>query len=361
MTSAISGTIVAVQHSDDRTVLQVASGGNGSKRQDSVVLPGRRDSLTSGKAVKLVNFVRSEDGSLIPGESAKLTVTRLDPPAPIAEPAIARPDSPAHERIAEEPATSQLPAPPEKSAPDKPVPVKHQAGGLMIFSDKKTRRAVFNRSVEVAREFADHIRKSGQIIKIQGRDYVTVAGWSILPAFESANCYTVAYQIGEDGTAYAEAVVEKDGEIASRGFGACSQQDRPKINDRLAMAQTRARGSALKARYSVLVTLAGYEASLADEVEAAVTPARVAMDRHIAGIAPARPAPPSPAQKPSQAQLDFAVKIFDNDKSALLQEVAKTGLLLFTVEDIPLAILKSIVERRVNDRKHQRAEAAAAA
>jgi hypothetical protein len=347
MTSAISGTIVAVQHSDERTVLQVASGGNGSKRQDSVVLPGRRDSLTSGKAVKLVNFVRSQDGSLVPGESAKISVTKLDPPAPIAvEPAIARPDPPAQEHHANE-----LPASPEKPAPDKPTAIRQHTGGLIIFSDKKTRRAVFNRAVEVAREFADHIRKSGQIIKIQGRDYVTVAGWSLLPAFECANCYTVSHTIQPDGTIIAEAIVERDEQMVSRGFGACSQQDRPKINDRLAMAQTRARGSALKARYSVLVTLAGYEASLADEVEAAVTPARVVT----ASVQPA-----TPPQKPTDKQIAFALSIFDNDKSALLQEVAKTGLLLFTVEDIPLAVLKAIVERRVNDRKRQRAESAAA-
>jgi hypothetical protein len=348
MTSAISGTIVAVQHSDDRTVLQVASGGNGSKRQDSVVLPGRRESLTSGKAVKLVNFVRSRDGSLVPGESAKLSVTRLDPPAPIAEPAIAHEEPSAPEQTQ---TVSELPTPTERQTPDKSAPIRQHAGGLMIFSDKKTRRAVFNRAVEVAREFADHIRKSGQIIKIQGRDYVTVAGWSLLPAFESANCYTVAYQIGEDGTAYAEAVVEKDGEIASRGFGACSQQDRPKINDRLAMAQTRARGSALKARYSVLVTLAGYEASLADEVEATVAPARVVT---------AQVQPTAPPTKPTDKQIAFALSIFDNDKSALLQAVAKTGLLVFQIEDVPVPILKAIVEQRVNDRKRRRAEQAAA-
>lgn len=350
MTSAISGTIVAVQHSNERTVLQVASGGNGSKRQDSVVLPGRRDSLTSGKAVRLVNFVRSDDGTLVPGESAKLSVTKLDQTAQIAEPAIAHENHQAPEQTHP---VSEIPVPEEKHAPEKSAAIRQHAGGLMIFSDKKTRRAVFNRAVDVAREFAEHIRKSGQIIKIQGRDYVTVAGWSLLPAFECANCYTVAHTILPDGTIIAEAIVERDGQMVSRGFGACSQQDRPKINDRLAMAQTRARGSALKARYSVLVTLAGYEASLADEVEAAVTPARVA-------TAPARPAPPAPPQKPSQPQLDFAMKIFDNDKSALLQEVAKTGLLVFNLEDVPVPLLKAIVERRVNERKHRRAEHAAA-
>ncbi len=346
MTSAISGTIVAVQHSDERTVLQVASGGNGSKRQDSVVLPGRRESLTSGKAVRLVNFVRSQDGSLVPGESAKLSVTKLDPPAPIAEPAIARPEPAEQEQtVVEDPAqTANL-------APAKSAAIRQHTGGLMIFSDKKTRRSVFNRAVEVAREFEEHIRKSGQIIKIQGRDYVTVAGWSLLPAFECANCYTVSHTIQPDGTIIAEAIVERNEQMVSRGFGACSQQDRPKINDRLAMAQTRARGSALKARYSVLVTLAGYEASLADEVEAAVAPARAA-------TAPVHPAPAP--QKPTAKQIEFALSIFDNDRSVLLQEVAKTGLLVFQIEDVPVPILKAIVERRVNDRKRQRAEAAAA-
>lgn len=341
--SSISGTIVAAQVDGDRTILRLSTGGNGSKREDNVVVPGRRESLAAGKVIRLSNFVRAEDGALVPGENARLKVSNPEHEQPAA--AVEHNATPMTEPEAQEPAQDPAKAIIEATA--------KRPAGIMAFSDKNTRRAVFSRAVQVAREFAEHIRKSGQIIKIQGRDYVTVAGWSILPAFEAANCYTVAYQIGEDGTVYAEAVVEKDGEIASRGFGACSEKDRPKINDRLAMAQTRARGSALKARYSVLVTLAGYEASLADEVE----------DAHAAR--PSTQAAPKydaqPSQKPTQQQLDFALKIFDNDKAALLREVASAGLLVFELTDVPVPILKAIVERRVNERKHRRAEAAASA
>lgn len=347
MTTAISGTIVAVQHSDDRTVLQVASGGNGSKRQDSVVLPGRRDSLTSGKAVRLVNFVRSEDGSLIPGESAKISIAKLESVAPITDAVVAAPEQPAQEQV-----KTSLPAPPAKPVPLKPAPVRQHTGGLMVFSDKSTRKAVFNRAVDVAREFAEHIRKSGQMIKIQGRDYVTVAGWSLLPAFESANCYTVSQQIQPDGTVIAEAIVEKDGAMVSRGFGACSEKERPKINDRLAMAQTRARGSSLKARYSVLVTLAGYDAALADEVEDAAPAKHIVPVKAVTAVA---------QPKPTKQQVDYALSMFDGDITAVIEKAAALGVNAQKVDEVPLPILKRIVEQQVNERKRLRAEAAAVA
>lgn len=337
MNQGISGTILAVDHSGDRTTLRVSTGGNGSKREENVALPGHRE-IPTGRAVKLVNFVRDSNGALVPGENAKLALIKNIAPA-----------TPQEEPPAPDPEPEPAPALPTQAERHPVAAITRNS--LMTFSDKTSRRSIFNRAVEVAREFADHIRKSGQIIKIQGRDYVTVAGWSLLPAFESANCYTVSHQIHPDGTVVAEAIVEKDGQMVSRGFGACSEKDRPKINDRLAMAQTRARGSALKARYSVLVTLAGYEASLADEVEEAVS------SRQSVSAAPGKSVLASP--KPTEQQLAFALKIFDNDKAALLREVANVGLLVFELTDIPIAVLKAVVERRVNERKHARAEAAA--
>jgi hypothetical protein len=346
MTNAISGTIVSVEVTGEGAILLLATGSNGNQREDNVVLPKASRALTEGKAVRLLNFVRNENGALVPGENARVQIQSRA--VETDQPVIAKSQhAPAQNSKQEpEPTVESSPTPEPAKLAIAPHPV-----GIMTFSDKTTRKAVFNRAVQVAREFAEHIRKSGQIIKIQGRDYVTVAGWSLLPAFESANCYTVAHQIEADGTIIVEAIVEKDGRMVSRGFGACSEKERPKINDRLAMAQTRARGSALKARYSVLVTLAGYEASLADEVDAAITVWPTASS-------PTRE-PIAPPQKTSQSQIDFALKIFDHDKSAILREAAELGFLTFQIEDIPVAILKAIVERRVNERKNARATAAA--
>jgi hypothetical protein len=177
-----------------------------------------------------------------------------------------------------------------------------------------------------------------------------------LPAFESANCYTISYQVGEDGSAYAEAVVEKNGEIVSRGFGACSEKEKPKIHDRLAMAQTRARGSALKARYSVLVTLAGYEPALADEVEDAVAPES----------APQQPVQQPPHQPEPEAfrrstkkQVEFALQIFEGDVSAIMHKATELGSVARSVAEISVPILKKIVEEEVNARRRRRAEEAA--
>lgn len=337
--SAISGTIVAAHCEDDKTFLRVEHGGNGSKREDEVIVPTRRESLTAGRALRLVNFVRNKSGALVPGDGAKLSFMKTMP-----APASDHDRPPAASRAL---ATAPPPPPPTNPA-QAAIEQSSPTTGIIAFSDRETRRSVFTRAVEVAREFAGHIRRSGQILKIQGRDYVTVAGWSILPAFEAANCFTVGHTIHTDGTIVAEAIVEKNAAMVSRGFGACSEKDRPKINDRLAMAQTRARGSALKARYSVLVTLAGYESSLADEVDDALH------------VQPVRsPAPAATSSRPDQRQIEYALKIFDNDRTALLAEVAGAGLLVYELSDVPVAILKKIVERKLSERKSARANRAA--
>lgn len=329
-TSAISGTVLDVEQGAEKTILRLVTGGNGSKREENVILPGRK-AIASGNAVRLVNFIRDADGALVPGDRAKIAIMAK---------AEAKP-----------------------AAPASPPPA--QTGALMAFENKATRKAIFSRAVDVAREFAEHIRKAQQIVMLEGRPYVTVAGWAILPGFENAKCHPLNVRIESDGTVVAEAVVEKDGQIVSRGFGACSPEEainskkkgliikkRPILNDRMAMAQTRARGAALKSRYSVLVTLAGYEPSIADEVQDVV--------ESPAPLQEARPSPAPPFAMPSQEQVAFALKIFENDKQALLKASADCGALVFDVHDIPVVVLKKIVEQRVNDRKRRRAESAAA-
>lgn len=378
-TSVISGTIRSVHYDGDRTHLTLVSGSNGSQREDKIVLPGQSGTLMPGKAVRLVDFVRSEDGRLMPAAGATLSIIKSPQPDPSAEHqnehAGTEHPAPAQEAHDHTPVQGQpTPPAPQPSTTALASPAHDSAASLMVFTDKATRRRIFARAVDVAREFKEHISRTGQVITLDGRPYVTVAGWSILPAFEAAKCYAVNVKVQEDGAVIAEAVVERNGEHLSRGFGACApvetiisrrkgpiERKRLILNDRVAMAQTRARGAALKARYAVLVTLAGYEASLADEVEDATAPT-IVPTFHPKPPAPPRDAtPPQPIQRPSQDQIDFALQIFNNEPDALLEKAAAHGATVGDVREIPVPIMKRIVEEEVNERKRRRATQAAKA
>lgn len=392
-TQSISATILTVDRTAEQTILRIASGGNGSRREETVVLPGQR-ALDPGRSVRLINFVRSPEGALVPGECAVLKLGELVP-TPSAksesEPVVPKEESPAPSVPSSLAPAQSLPTPAQLlPAPAQALRAPAHAGeSHMAFVDKKTRRALFGRAVDVAREFAEHIKRAGQIVTLDGRPYVTVSGWAILPAFENALCHPAHVSVEPDGTVIAEAVVEKDGQIVSRGFGACSIEEainsrkkgviirkRPILNDRMAMAQTRARGAALKARYSVLVTLAGYEASLADEVQEASESANLSSQEgtqaHVASV-PNRPASATPPAQPVTAapkpiepalpatkqQVEFALRIFEGDLTALLEKSAQHACPATKIEQIPVPVLKVIVEEQINERKRRRTESAA--
>ena len=60
-------------------------------------------------------------------------------------------------------------------------------------------------------------------------------------------------------------------------------------------------------------------------------------------------------------KVDFALKMFDGNCQALLDEANKLGQNVSAIVDIQTPVLKKIVEQRVNERKRQRAEEASKA
>lgn len=328
--NGIIGTVIDVQSDGKHTLMTIVTGSNGDRREEAVFLPVREVPFETGMAVRLTNFKRGANGVLTPDQEGEITSDSIEEFIKVEKSKSAR-----------------------RARPSMLTPAAKSAGKLMVFNDREERQSMFNRAVEVAKEFAEHIKRSGQLLQIQGRPFVTVAGWSLLPAFEGANVLIASHEIRPDGTIIAEAGLSKDGVLVSRGFGACTEKERPSLHNRLAMAQTRARGNCLKSRYSVLVTLAGYEASLADEVADAAPACGN-------GACKCVKAPPTRAEQPlpSQRQIDYATKIFDGDAKAILTEAANLGFLTFEVKDIPTPILKRIVERRLAERTKERTAAA---
>ncbi len=312
----IIGTVESAKFTNGSTVIGLRTGSNGDSRREILVIDGR-SKIRPGQTVRATATHREPDG----------TIRLIDDPTPVTKTTLARAVQPV----------------------------------ALTFAESKVRRAVFDRSVKVAREFKEHIAKTGGIIKIQGHDYVTVAGWLLLPAFESpmARCLPLRFEVTGDGTIIAESVIEKAGEIVSRGFGAATTQEKSRFNDRLAMAQTRSMGRALKARYSWIVTLAGYAPGIADEVEDAIGSTVVATAQ--AAPQPAKVAKPAPAQSdfPTKEQLAYAIKTFGGDLTTLLKAAESVECVVAKVEEIPLGILRRIVNDRLKATRDDRSQRAA--
>jgi len=314
----IIGTVESAKFTNGSTVIGLRTGSNGDSRREILVIDGR-SKIRPGQTVRATATHREPDG----------TIRLTDDPTPVTKTTLARASQPV----------------------------------ALTFAESKVRRAVFDRSVKVAREFKEHIAKTGGIIKIQGHDYVTVAGWLLLPAFEApmARCLPLRFEVAGDGTIIAESVIEKAGEIVSRGFGAATAQEKSRFNDRLAMAQTRSMGRALKARYSWIVTLAGYAPGIADEVEDAIGNTVVVSTTAQAAPQPTKAAKPAPTNSdfPTKEQLAYAVKTFGGDLTSLLKAAESIECVVAKVEEIPLGILRRIVNDRLKATRDDRSQRAA--
>lgn len=345
----LTGTVVEARRGETPggplTIVDLETGGNGGRRTERLVIAGEAH-IAPGTPIRATGVVRRDGAYCLDRGAGRLAVIKRAQAPAAPPPATSRP-------------AARALVPPASASP---IP----------WVDKETRRRIFDRAVEVAREFKEHIRCAKQLLTIQGRKYVTVAGWAILPSFENARCYpTGKPTVLDDGTIIVEAVVEQDGRTVSRGFGSATAKEKPKFHDRLAMSQTRARGSALKARYSVLLTLAGYEPSIAEEVEDARVPDAVGVRPAVVPATEAAPAeaaptvviphPPRPVlapdERPTEKQVACAVKLFGGSHAAVLAAVAEHGIDAVRVEDVPVPVLKRVVTNLLDLRRRERTDA----
>lgn len=130
---------------------------------------------------------------------------------------------------------------------------------------------VIARATLIATELAALVNARKLYVPISGKKYVRVEGWSTLGAMLGVTPREVSTTMHEDGTFEAMVeIVRSDGQVVGRGSAICGM-DEPTWSKRPAyarrsMAITRATGKAFRLAYSWIMTLAGYEATPAEEV-----------------------------------------------------------------------------------------------
>lgn len=152
-----------------------------------------------------------------------------------------------------------------------PQPVNDvRLGGLVVRSPAEVEQI----AVDVATRLSNIIKSRGLYSTIQGRNYVRVEGWTTAAAMLGVMAREASVEETDDGSfvAVAELVRASDGMVLGRASAYCGSDEnpwgkRPKYARR-SMAITRATGKACRLAFSWIVTLAGYEATPAEEMPA---------------------------------------------------------------------------------------------
>jgi hypothetical protein len=134
-------------------------------------------------------------------------------------------------------------------------------------------QAMIARTTEIANAFRPLVESRKLSVKIQGKDYIVVEGWTTLGVMLGIVPHEVSSKRNDDGSF--EAVVELRTIQTNRKVGGASAlcgtpDDRPWNKRpepaRKSMACTRATGKAFRLGFSFIVKLAGYEVTPAEEM-----------------------------------------------------------------------------------------------
>ena len=149
------------------------------------------------------------------------------------------------------------------------VPVENIRLGMIQVSGP---REVVLQATAIAGELAKIVNDRKLFTVISGRKFVRVEGWTTLGAMLGVLPREVSTARHEDGTyeAVVELVRAGDGQVIGRGSAICGM-DEQTWNKRAeyarrSMAITRATGKAYRLGFSWIMTLAGYEATPAEEM-----------------------------------------------------------------------------------------------
>lgn len=163
------------------------------------------------------------------------------------------------------------------TTPDPPAALVPQAPGVHMGILRADGAASFVAAAgDLSRALADVIRQQKLYSTIQGKDFVKVEGWTTLAAMLGVTPHEVSVVEEPEGvfTATVELRRLADGQAVGRASAECGGSDeqmwakRPR-NARRSMALTRATGKACRLAFSWIMTLAGYEATPAEEMDAA--------------------------------------------------------------------------------------------
>lgn len=134
---------------------------------------------------------------------------------------------------------------------------------------------VLERATRVAQALKSVIDKQGLVSRIQGREHVRVEGWTTLGSMLGVVPVVAWTRRSDDGEGW-EARVEArtiGGQVVGAAEAMCTKREGKPWNSRpdyalRSMAQTRATSKALRGPLGFVVTLAGYEATPAEEMPA---------------------------------------------------------------------------------------------
>lgn len=170
------------------------------------------------------------------------------------------------------------------------------------------------RATAVADELKDVIAKRKLFNTIRGKAHVRVEGWQLLGSMLGVTAVCVGTEEVENGyKATVEARRVFDGQVIGRADALCTRTERSgpwKSADDYAlisMAQTRATSKALKGPLGFVITLAGYEATPAEEMTFAEAET----------VEPKKPKQPKPCSE--ELARETAAVVGTNDKLDKLQ------------------------------------------
>ena len=150
------------------------------------------------------------------------------------------------------------------------VPVESTEKRPQLF-DMKPAAMVAN-ATEVANVLSDVIKKQGLSQSIQGREYVKCDGWAAMGSMLGILPKESKVIQLEDGSfeAYVDLINMRTGMVVGCGSAICSVTEKKWGNSplyaRRSMAITRATGKAFRLGLSWIMTLAGYQATPAEEL-----------------------------------------------------------------------------------------------
>jgi hypothetical protein len=131
---------------------------------------------------------------------------------------------------------------------------------------------VIQKSTEIADALKDVITQRGLYSNIQGKAFVQVEGWRLLGAMVGVTASVTEMQRVDNGFQAAAEAHGPDGRLVGRAYGLCTREERrwAKADDTaiMGMASTRATSRALRGPLGFIVSLAGYEATGAEEMPA---------------------------------------------------------------------------------------------
>jgi len=185
---------------------------------------------------------------------------------------------------------------------------------------ESTPQDVIARATRIATELAALINSRKLYVPISGKKYVRVEGWSTLGAMLGVTPREISTTMHEDGTFEAMVeIVRSDGQVIGRGSAICGMDEptwakRPAYARR-SMAITRATGKAFRLAYSWIMTLAGYEATPAEEI--------VDAESHPFDDDVSKPFPPKPAAPPAPPVADPTMSVNHLDAKLIKHLVAQ--------------------------------------